>query len=309
MSDSEDATDARINELFEEPQDHANVPTPDNANIPAPDNANIILGPKKANIPTPDNVPKPASSENASSPRVLSEADYANWIYNGPSGRGWAREKTPWRPRREKPSAKNAAGETTGGQGTRRHRRLVAMPPPSLTRRRRHPSTTTSPTRRPAATNAVQQQLDQATLEELPADPPTRTTGPGDYDWGPAPAFALDEPDMDAQTQAELFALFNNGAFERPAVPEEEPLAGGSASAAANTVSPSSFPEVVTAAQGQQQEPDDGNDEDAERDEFDYLFEEEESSTAADRSTVAGTPANDSQTPGTEYSDANSNFK
>ena len=70
---------------------------------------------------------------------------------------------------------------------------------------------------------------------------------------------------------------------------------------------PQSFPEVAT-AQGQQQEPDDGTDEDAEYDGFDDLFEEE-TSTAADASTVAGTPANDFQTPGTEYSDAVSNFK
>lgn len=186
MSDSEDATAARLNELFEESQDHANVPAPDNANIPAP-----------------GNVPGPSSSENASSPRVLSEEEYANWFYKGPSGRGWAREKTPWHPRREKPSAKNAAGGTAAGRGD---------------------------------------------------------TG-------------------------------NNGAS-----PSHGP-SGQAAPAPANGD-----------AQDQQQEPDDGTDEDADH-EFDDLFEEEETSAAADASTGAGTPVNDFQTPGTEYSDADSNFK
>ncbi|KAB2574649.1 hypothetical protein DBV05_g6704 [Lasiodiplodia theobromae] len=307
MSDSEDATDARRNELFEEPQNHANVPASINASVPAP------ISP---NIPAPVNTPNPSSSENdtndsnldvPSSPSELSEDEFLNWYYKGPSGRGWAREKTPWRPRREKPSAKKAAGETTGGQGDTGSNGAGPSHGSSSQAAPAAPEHHHQPNPQTGGDNAVQQP-DRPTQEELPADPLTRTTGPGDYDWGPAPAFAFDEPDMDAQTQAELFALFNNGAFERPAVPED-PLEGSSASAAANTASPPSFPEVVAAAQDQQQEPDNGNDEDAEHDEFDYLFEEEETSTAADASTVAGTPANDFQTPGTEYSDADSNFK
>ncbi|KAF4545998.1 Cell morphogenesis protein PAG1 [Lasiodiplodia theobromae] len=252
MSDSEDATNARRNELFEEPQDHANVPAPDNANILAP-----------------DNVPNPSSSENdvhdsnqdlddvPSSPGELSEEEWENYIYRGPNGRGWAREKAPLRPRRKKPSSKKAAGGTAGqgdtggpssshqshglsGQAPAASGDIAAQavdPPAAASEHHHHPNPQTG------GNNDVQQHLDPATQEELPADPP-----------------------------------------------------------------PSSGLPFRTRSH-QQQEPDDGTDEDAEHDEFDDLFEEEETSTAADASTVAGTPANDFQTPGTEYSDADSNFK
>lgn len=82
MSDPEDATDARLDELFKEPQDDTNVPTPDNANILAPGTTNIILAPDNADLPARDNVPEPSSSENdthdstldvPSSPSELSE--------------------------------------------------------------------------------------------------------------------------------------------------------------------------------------------------------------------------------------------
>ncbi|KAF9635062.1 hypothetical protein BFW01_g5957 [Lasiodiplodia theobromae] len=180
MSDSEDATNARRNELFEEPQDHANVPDPDNANILAP-----------------DNVPNPSSSENdvhdsnqdlddvPSSPGELSEEEWENYIYRGPNGRGWAREKAPLRPRRKKPSSKKAGGtagqgDTGGPSSSHQSHGLSGQapaasgdiaaqavdPPAAASEHHHHPNPQTG------GNNDVQQHLDPATQEELPADPP-----------------------------------------------------------------------------------------------------------------------------------------
>ncbi|KAB2574643.1 hypothetical protein DBV05_g6702 [Lasiodiplodia theobromae] len=126
------------------------------------------------------------------------------------------------------------------------------------------------------------------------------------------PNFDPNVPEIIPEYQAHLFEMLGIGPSDQPSVPEgEQPLesgggGGGSMSGAANDM-PS---EVVASAQDQQEPVDDGSDQDAEHDEFDSLFEEE-TSAAADASTVAGTPAadRDYQTPGTDFSDVNSNFK
>lgn len=145
-------------------------------------------------------------------------------------------------------------------------------------------------------------------LEELPDAVPLPGDLPADYNWEFVPNFAPGVPGIIPSYQLELLSILDgSSAFDRPpSVPEEQPLEGGSLSGAANTM-PSEVA-AAASAQDRQQEPiDDGSDEDA-LCESDHDYERGED-TGAGRSTVVGTPANEIQTPGTDYSDVNSNFK